>query len=73
MKIIAFILLLSPIALFAQNVGIGTNTPDASAELEIASNSGGVLIPRLATSERNAIPSPAEGLMIYNSNNQRFE
>lgn len=56
-----------------QNVGIGTNTPNASAKLEVQSTSGGVLIPRLTTTERDLIPSPANGLLIYNSISNRFE
>lgn len=53
------------------NVGIGTTTPDASALLELDSNSLGLLIPRVtltnvfdATSPVNA---PATGLLVYNS------
>jgi len=47
-------------------VGIGTVTPHSSAALEILSNDGGLLPPRLTTVQRDAILSPAEGLMIYN-------
>jgi len=57
----------------SQNVGIGTTTPDASAQLEIQSTDGGVLIPRLSTTERNAISNPAIGLLIYNATLNRFE
>lgn len=46
-------------------VGIGTNNPDASAQLEILSTSKGLLIPRLSISQRDAIPNPANGLLIY--------
>jgi hypothetical protein len=46
-------------------VGIGTNAPDASAQLEILSTSKGLLIPRLSISQRDAIPNPANGLLIY--------
>ena len=49
---------------FAQ-VGINTNTPDASSALDIESNTGGILIPRLTETQRDAISSPATGLMIY--------
>ncbi|QLH54811.1 MAG: hypothetical protein CH6_4159 [Candidatus Kapaibacterium sp.] len=57
----------------AQNVGIGTTTPDNSAILELYSTSHGFLVPRLTTTQRNAISSPATGLLIYNLDNQRFE
>ena len=48
-------------------VGIGTNTPDASAVLDIqsSSNDKGILIPRMTQAQRNAIGSPATGLMIF--------
>jgi hypothetical protein len=48
-------------------VGIGTNTPDASAVLDIqsSSNNKGILIPRMTQAQRNAIGSPATGLMIF--------
>jgi hypothetical protein len=48
-----------------QNVGIGTQSPDNSAVLDIQSADKGLLIPRLSTEQRNAINSPATGLMIY--------
>ena len=46
-------------------VGINTNTPDASSALEIESTTGGILIPRLTETQRDDISAPAEGLMIY--------
>ena len=46
-------------------VGIGTTNPDASAALEITSSTKGVLIPRMTEAQRDAIPSVAKGLMIY--------
>ena len=52
--------------LAAQSVGIGTATPNSSAVLHINSTTKGLLIPRMSTAERNAIASPAEGLIIYN-------
>ena len=53
--------------LFAQNVGINTNgsAPDGSAMLDVSSTSGGILIPRMTEAQKNAIASPAEGLLIY--------
>lgn len=49
--------------------GINTTTPDASAALEIKSpaNNKGLLIPRMTTVQKNAIPSPATGLMVYDT------
>jgi trimeric autotransporter adhesin len=50
------------------SVGIGTLTPDASAALEIKSTTQGILISRMTAAQRNAIASPATGLMIYQTN-----
>ncbi len=50
----------------AQTVGIGTNTPDASAKLDVSSTTKGVLIPRMTTAQMNAIATPANGLLIFN-------
>lgn len=47
------------------NVGIGTNNPDASALLELSNNGKGLLVPRMTTTERNAIVAPANGLLVY--------
>ena len=45
--------------------GIGTTTPNASAKLEIASTDKGLLIPRMTAAQRGLIPSPANGLLLY--------
>lgn len=47
------------------NVGIGTNTPNPNAILDMQSTTQGVLVPRLTTAQRNAIAAPTEGLMVY--------
>lgn len=48
-------------------VGIGTITPHISAVLDITSTNKGLLMPRMTEAQRNAIGSPADGLMIYNT------
>jgi hypothetical protein len=55
-------------------VAINTNgnDPDFSAILDIQSTSKGLLIPRLSTSERDAIINPAQGLMVYDSTTSSF-
>lgn len=49
------------------SVGVGTTSPNASALLDLASTSKGVLLPRMTTSERDTIATPANGLQIYNT------
>ena len=48
-------------------VGIGTTAPDNSAALDVVSNTMGFLSPRMTTTQRDAITSPANGLFIFNS------
>lgn len=50
-----------------QNVGIGTTSPNSSAVLDISSKTKGLLIPRMNTQERTDIISPANGLMVYDT------
>jgi hypothetical protein len=45
--------------------GIGTSAPDASAKLDVFSTTKGFLPPRMTGAQRNAIVSPAAGLMVY--------
>jgi hypothetical protein len=49
------------------SIGIGTITPDASAVLDLTSADRGVLVPRMSASARQAIASPAIGLMVFDS------
>jgi hypothetical protein len=56
----------------AQNVGIGTTTPNTNAALEISSNSKGLLIPRTSSTSRTAIANPPKGLMVYDSSFSAF-
>ena len=65
-KLIIAALLLVSMASFAQ-VGINTTTPNASAMLDVVSDNKGLLPPRMTTAQRNAIASPAAGLVIYNT------
>ena len=41
-------------------------TPDNSSMLDVSATDKGLLIPRMTTTQRNAIASPAHSLMIYN-------
>ena len=52
---------------FSGNVLISTNTDIASSKLTIESTTQGVLVPRMTTTQINAIGSPANGLIAYNT------
>jgi hypothetical protein len=64
--IFSLLLTLGSVNGFAQ-IGIGTKTPAPSAALEVSSlaNNKGILIPRLTATQKDAIVSPAEGLLVY--------
>ena len=57
----------------AQNVGVGTTTPSASAQLDVTSTTKGFLPPRMTTTQRDAIASPAAGLIIFNTTSNGVE
>lgn len=64
-KVILLIFICKSSFSIAQNIGVGTNTPDPSAKLDVTSTNSGFLPPRMTFAQRNAIPNPAAGLMIY--------
>jgi hypothetical protein len=71
MKKIVFILslLACQSTVFAQ-LGVGTNSPDASAQLDVTATDKGFLAPRIAltsATDVTTIASPATGLLIYNT------
>lgn len=69
MKKIYFIFLaFVTINTFAQNnVGIGIATPDPSAVLDLTSTKQGFLIPRMNAVQRQAIATPATGLIVFDT------
>ncbi len=69
---LAAIALICHSAFCQNNVGIGTNTPDASAKLDISSTNMGMLIPRVSLSNVStwglASGTGTTGMMVYNTN-----
>ncbi len=63
------LILAIPFFTATSQVGIGTTEPNPSAALHIHSNTGGLLIPSMTQAQRNAIVSPPQGLLIYQTNN----
>ncbi len=75
LKFIGVALLVAIIATsgYAQsNVGIGTLSPDPSSILELESTDKGVLIPRVDSTQRNGIITPATGLLVYDTDYSEF-
>ena len=52
---------------FAGNTGIGTTSPSASAFLDVQSTTKGVRFPNMTTTQKNAISSPAAGLVVFDT------
>jgi hypothetical protein len=48
------------------NLSLGTSTPDANAILDLTSTTKAFMPPRMTTTQRDAISSPVEGMVIYN-------
>ena len=72
--IIVALVVMTNVHVYAQNLGIGANvfTPDNSALVEMQGTKG-LLIPRMTTTERDAITSPAQSLLIFNTTTKCFE
>ena len=71
-KLLLLVIVLTHTCVFAQ-VGIGTTIPDNSSILHVESTNQGVLVPRLTTVQRNSISNPANGLLIYNKDANKFQ
>jgi uncharacterized protein (TIGR02145 family) len=67
-------MLLFASSMFAQTGSVGINndgsTPAASAMLDVSSTAKGFLPPRMTTAQRNAISSPVEGLVVFNTDDK---
>ena len=53
-------------------VGIGTETPNTSAILHVASTNKGFLPPAMTTAQRTAIGSPAIGLVVFDTDDDKL-
>jgi hypothetical protein len=73
-KIIFIAAIMACFKSFSQNVAINTNgaTANTSAMLDVSSTSKGFLAPRMTTTQRTSIVSPAEGLLVYDTNTKTF-
>ncbi len=55
-----------------QSVGIGIETPSASAILDVTSTTKGFLPPRMTNAQMVAIATPASGLVVYDTTNNKL-
>jgi len=67
----------APLLLLDENsnvrIGSGITSADTSAKLQVDSTTQGFLPPRMTTTERDAIASPAAGLMVYNTTTNKAQ
>jgi hypothetical protein len=67
-----FIIFLSQFSLAQVAINDDGLNPDASSMLDIKSTTAGILIPRMTATQRDAISSPAIGLLIFNTDTESF-
>jgi len=56
----------------AGSLGVGTATPEATAIADLSSTSRGFLPPRMTQAQLSAIPAPANGLLVFNTTDEKF-
>jgi hypothetical protein len=54
------------------SMAIGVSAVDATAQLDVQSTTKGFLPPRMTTTQKNAISSPAAGLVVYDSTTNKL-
>lgn len=74
-KLILIFLLFISVNLFSQGVGISeiSIVPEVSSILELRTITKGFLMPRMTTLERDAIPTPVIGLLVFNTTTNEFD
>ncbi len=70
--VVVFMAFLSQNVSAQVGIGVGSSQVNASAALEVAATNKGFLPPRMDSTQRNAISTPANGLVIYNTNTNKY-
>lgn len=74
-KLFLILLLLFIVQSSQSQIAVNTDgsLADSSSILDVKSTSQGLLLPRLSSAQRDAIPNPAIGLMIFNTDTKIIE
>jgi hypothetical protein len=56
----------------AQTVGIGTTTPNSSSILDLGPSAKPLVLPRLSSTQMNAVSNPVHGMIIYNTDEHQL-
>jgi hypothetical protein len=67
-----FLLVTGTFSLAQVGINSDNSAPDPSAMLDVKSTTRGVLVPRMTEAERDLIASPATGLMVFCTDNNRY-
>ena len=70
--VLIILLLAGPISHAQVGISTDNSVPDPSAMLDVKSTTKGVLVPRMTIAERNAISSPANGLLVFCLDNNQY-
>lgn len=57
---------------YTGQVGVNNTTPDPSSVLDLTSTSKGILVPRMTSTQRQAISSPADALLVFDTTDKTF-
>jgi len=66
-KTMLLLLIMGSTCYVQAQVGINNADPDASSVLDLASDKRGFLVPRMNTQSRHSITNPADGLLVYDT------
>jgi len=58
---------------YSPNAGVGINTTTPQAILDVVSTTSGILIPRMTTTQKNAIVSPTISMQLFDTTIQKFQ
>ncbi len=69
--LLVLLVFISSLTTFGQ-IGIDNVSPDPSSVLDLSSTEGGLLVPRMTTQEREAIVSPANSLLVFDTSVNKY-